>query len=286
MTATRLSLPYRLGLPAWAFPGWRGRYFPASATPLSSYVEVFNAVEGNTTFYRIPNRKTVAAWRAAVQGLDFQFCFKLPRTLTHERGKPHWDDLKTFLQAMEPLGEHLGPLLVQFPASVGPGDLGTLEALFSKLPSALRYVVEVRHPQFFIEPDLLLPLLNRYRLGRVVLDARALYRGNRAHPEVVAALHEKPHLPVLREVHNELAFLRLVLHPDPKYNARFVDEWVPRVAASIAKGYATYVMIHCPNNLHCPEFALRFHQALMQQPRMNGLAALPHWPIPQQGRLL
>ena len=60
------SLPYRLGLPAWAFAGWRGRYFTARPSQLASYARVFNAVEGNTTFYRTPDAATVTRWREAV----------------------------------------------------------------------------------------------------------------------------------------------------------------------------------------------------------------------------
>ena len=246
---------------------------------------MFNTVEGNTTFYRIPDASKVAAWRNAVAGTDFKFCFKLPRTVTHERS-PALDDLRVFLRAIEPMGDHIGPLLVQFPAGVGPEQLLRLKGLFSCLPRDFRCVVEVRHPRFFTQPRLLQPLLDDYRLGRVVLDTRALYEGNRTHPEVVDALHEEPGLPVLPEVYNGLAFVRLVLHPVRLYNQHYIEDWISRVADYVAKRYTTYVMIHCPNNLHCPEFALQFHNALMGYPGMGGLAAFKPWPVPQQGRLL
>ena len=282
---TGSPLPYRLGLPAWGFPGWKGRYFATQPTPLKGYAHVFNTVEGNTTFYRTPGTRTVRAWGAAVDGTDFRFCFKLPRTVTHER-RPAPEELQAFLSAIEPLGEYLGPLLVQFPAWVGPDQLPALDRLFARLPRDFRYVIEVRHPRFFAEPHLLEPLLERYALGRVVLDTRALYQGDRHHPEVAAALHQKPDLPVLPQVYNGLAFLRLVLHPDRHSNRPYIDEWALRVADYIDGRYTTYVMMHCPNNLHCPELALEFHQALMTRPNMRCLPALQPWPVPQQERLL
>ncbi len=278
-------MPYRLGLPAWSFPGWRGRYFGAQPTPLASYAEVFNAVEGNTTYYRTPDVKTVHVWRDAVAGTDFRFCFKLPRTITHERSAAS-EELRKFMNAIEPLGEYLGPLLVQFPAWIGPDRLHELEGLFDRLPQCHRYVLEVRHPRFFSEPSLLEPLLHHYGLGRVILDTQALYAGDRHHPEVVAARHQKPNLPVLPKIYNELVFLRLVLHPERRYNHRHIEEWAVRVADYIAAGWTTYVFIHCPNNLHCPELAVEFHRALVACAAMPGLAALPPWPVPQQAKLI
>ena len=34
------GLPYRIGLPAWAFPGWKDRYFPARPSALAGYARV------------------------------------------------------------------------------------------------------------------------------------------------------------------------------------------------------------------------------------------------------
>ncbi|MEJ2604085.1 MAG: DUF72 domain-containing protein [Gammaproteobacteria bacterium] len=133
------SLPYRLGLPAWAFPGWKGRYWEAQPTPLADYVRFFGTVEGNTSFYRIPDQKTVAAWADTVAGSDFEFCFKLPRTVTHEP-VPSTGDFDAFLRVIEPLGEHVGPFLVQFPAGAGPAELATMETS-SAMPS--RYAIPV-----------------------------------------------------------------------------------------------------------------------------------------------
>lgn len=276
---------YWLGLPAWAFDGWRGRYFPSAESPLKGYAQVFNTVEGNTTFYRTPDRAQVAKWAATFEHSAFRFCFKLPRAVTHER-RPDLDALRVFLRVIEPLGDHLGPLLVQFPASVGPEQLAEVGRLLDRIPHQFRRVLEVRHPRFFAEPGLLLPLLEQNRAARVVMDTRPLYEGDRDHPEVLAALHEKPDLPVLPEVHNDLAFVRLVLHPDHRQNGAYVEEWARRIAAYLERGCDSYMMIHCPNNLHCPEFAADFHRALRQQPGMSGLAPLPPWPVPQQAQLI
>ncbi len=283
MTDTRLS--YRLGLPAWAFPGWKGRYWSAEPTPLASYSALFGTVEGNTSFYRIPDPRTVAGWREAVADRDFHFCFKLPRSVTHERRRSD-EDLTAFLDAIEPLGEKLGPLLVQFPATTGPADLSAMDELFTRLSSRFRYAVEVRHPRFFTNPELLEPLIERHGCGRVTLDSRPLYGGDPDHPDVVDALHEKPDVPVLDAVYNDLAFVRLILHPDARYNGPCIEEWADRVARCLGRGQSVYMMIHCPNNLHCPPFARDFHEALRRRPGMQRLPGLAPWPLPQQATLL
>ena len=91
---------------------------------------------------------------------------------------------------------------------------------------------------------MLAPTLERYAAGRVVLDSRPLYEGDRSHPEVLDALHEKPDVPVSSTVYNDVAFIRLILHPDPDSNRRYIDEW-ERMSDRIGfwldrEGYATY----------------------------------------------
>ncbi len=278
-------MDYFLGLPAWGFPGWTGQYFPTPAgreTTLSLYSRVFNTVEGNTSFYRVPDSATVQRWKTAVEGTNFRFSFKLPRTLTHQ-AQADADDLRSFFSAMEHLGEHAGPFLFQLPASVGADDLPRLERLFAALPEQWDYVLELRHLDFFREPARVEPLLERYGAGRVMFDSRPIYQGDSEHPEVLAARHKKPDVPLLDTVYNDLAYVRLVLHPDATQNDGWVSEWLERCSAYLTAGHQLYFMMHCPNNQHCPEFAASFHEAL--RARVPGLNALAPWPLPQQSAL-
>lgn len=271
---------YFLGLPAWAFPGWKDRFFTDTPSRLTSYATVFNTVEGNTTFYRIPDRNTVLRWRDAVDGTDFRFCFKLPREVTHET-KPDLRSLDRFLDVIELLDDSLGPLLVQFPATVGPAELSNFKTVFAMLDGRRRFTVEVRHRAFFDAPDRLAPTLDRFSAGRVRLDSRPIFDGDRAHPELLDALHEKPDVPVLDEVYGDISLIRLILHPDISSNRPYIERWATRVANDLAAGVDTYMMIHCPNNLHCPPLAREFHEALRRQPGSD-LAPMPAWPVPQQ----
>ncbi len=279
-----MKLPYRLGLPAWGFAGWRDRYFADVPSRLASYARVFNAVEGNTTFYRIPDADTVARWRDAVNGQDFAFSFKLPREVTHDQ-RPDLAALDRFLDAIAPLGDHVGPLLVQFPASVDAAKLGRFDPVFDSVGARHRFVIEVRHRRFFTDPVELAPWLERYGAGRVVLDSRPLYLGDMSHPDVVRALHEKPDVPVVPAVYNGLAFVRLILHPDRVSNRPYLEEWADWAASYLADGVTTWMMIHCPNNLYCPSQAGEFHETLRRRVGDASMPALPPWPVPQQDSL-
>ncbi len=276
---------YHLGLPAWAFPGWKDTYFRDVPSRLASYAQVFNTVEGNTTFYRTPDERSVERWLEALEGRPFRFCFKLPRDVTHER-RPDMNALETFLDAIAPLDEYLGPLLVQFPAKTGPTDLDQLEPVLEAVADRHSLVIEVRHSAFFDEPELLEPALERHGAGRVMLDSRPIFEGNRQHPEVLSALHEKPDVPVLDTVYNDLAFVRLILHPDIVSNRPYIDEWADRTAGWLGAGVATYMMIHCPNNQHCPPLALDFHDTLRRNAGDAAVPPLAGWPVPQQQSLL
>ena len=279
------ELGYYLGLPAWAYPGWKGPFFPADKPALESYASVFNTVEGNTTFYGIPDDRTVDNWRAIVEGSDFRFCFKLPRSVTHER-RPSLSDLRTFFNRLEPLGDNLGPFMIQLPASVGSEQLPDLERLVERLPRRYRYVIEVRDRQLFEEPERLEPLLEEFGLGRVMLDSRPIYEGDRTHPEVLDALHEKPDVPVLDTVYNDIAFVRLILHPAIPSNSVYIDDWISRAARYLDHGHQLFMMIHCPNNQHCPGLAETFHTGLRRKLGEAHVQTLPAYPVPQQASLL
>ena len=251
---------------------------------LASYSSVFNAVEGNTTFYQIPDAITVNTWSETIDGSDFRFCFKLPRTITHQR-RPDMEMLALFLDRIAPLADNIGPFQLQFPKWVGMEHLRRLKPVFDAVASRHEAVIEVRSPELFTQPQLLEPLLNYYGFGRVMLDARALYQGNLQHPDVLSAVHKKPDVPVLNTVYNHLAYVRLILHPDDTDNERWIDEWAVQTAQWLSEGLAPHVMIHCPNNLYCPKFAERFHDALARV-ASTPMPAFPAWPVPQQGVLI
>src|SRR5690554_6106579 len=138
VTPTAPSPRLHLGLPMWANPDWRGTLYPPHGGGLEEYARVFGTVEGNTTFYSgAPRAETVAAW-ARQAPPDFRFCFKLPALLTHERRLAGVEaELDAFLEALSPLHDRLGPLMVQLPRDFGAEELPRLDALLARWPANL-----------------------------------------------------------------------------------------------------------------------------------------------------
>src|SRR5215510_9719987 len=72
----------RVGVAGWSYPDWRGRFYPRGQKPgeeLRFVSELFDAVEINTTFYRVPDRKLVERWAKAVEDRPgFLFTSKVP----------------------------------------------------------------------------------------------------------------------------------------------------------------------------------------------------------------
>jgi len=204
--------------------------------------------------------------------------------VTHQ-SQPDLADLKTLLTNTAVFGKNLGPFLLQFPEWVELSHLRKLKPVFDMVSMTASAVIEVRNQSFFNQPSLLEPLLGHYGFGRVILDSRPLYKGNVEHPEVVAAIHEKPDLPVLYSMYSQQILVRLILHPDGISNAHWIDVWARQTANWIDEGLVPCIMIHCPNNLHCPLFAEQFHREVRRYANVK-LPALPPSPVPRQGQLL
>jgi uncharacterized protein YecE (DUF72 family) len=272
---------YALGCPFWSFGGWNGGLYTRDARPgdrLTQYARVFNTVEGNTTFWSVPSARSVERWREAVPP-GFRFCFKVPREITHERMLLGADgELFRFLEALEPLRENLGPFLVQLPPAFGPRRLRDLEAFLDGLPETLHWAVELRHRAFYDDPvaageadDLLLEL----GCDRAIMDTRALRAGNPRHPEVLAALHKKPDLPLRPEPVGRRPMVRFVGHPEAAPNDATLDEWAERLAGWIAGGLEPYFFVHTASNLHTPQVARDLHRRIA---RRLDVGRLPDFP--------
>ena len=275
---------FHLGLPAWAFAGWRGRYLPARGPTLAAYGRYFSCVEGNTTFYSLPAPTLVARWRQELQtlppGRDFRFCFKLPRGITHDIGQPRAAVqrlIEEFFDRLAPLAPWLGPFMVQFPASVSVADLAVVDALLARLPRDRQYVVEARAPLLFTpEPaHTWRALLHRHDCARVILDSRPIHGDAPAHPDLAAAPFPKPNLALLLDEPGARVVVRLICHPLMSHNLPFMAQWRDVVAAWVTAGTDCFFMVHCPNDLHSPQLARAFHELIAPQ---LGLPALPPWP--------
>jgi uncharacterized protein YecE (DUF72 family) len=111
----------RVGPAGWSYQDWVGQVYPKPQPrgfdPLSYLAQYVDAIEINSTFYRIPDAKMTQGWVARVTTHpDFRFTAKLWQGFTHE-GTATAQDAAAFRQAMGPLQEagRLGAVLLQFP---------------------------------------------------------------------------------------------------------------------------------------------------------------------------
>ena len=269
---------YYLGGPGWAVKSWVGRLFPPGTKPadfLARYAEVFNAVEGNTTFYALPTPEMVARWNEQTPA-TFRFCFKFPRTITHDKLLVDTGEVATFLDRIAPLSDKLGPLFVQLPPRFSPDALGRLGAFLDALPRAYRYAVELRHELFFAageEEAEAAALLSDRGVDLVIMDARGLHASpNVDHADV---RQRKPKLPVVMRATGKHPFVRCVPHDDFAANVQFVKPWVAQVARWIADGLQPYFFMHAPDDTFAPENAYAFHAMLRE---VAPVGDLPPWP--------
>ncbi len=160
----------RIGTAGWSYADWKGPVYPATPPrhfdQLTFYSQHFNAVEVNSTFYRIPSAQVVAGWAARTPD-NFLFAIKLFRDLTHGDAPGDAATFKEFAAAIEPLraGGKLGCVLAQFPPTFRPDAdaFAYLSSLTDRLDDA-PIVVEFRH-RGWIEDDRLSEVLDHLSSG-------------------------------------------------------------------------------------------------------------------------
>ena len=280
---TDAHLPYYLGCPSWSENAWREGLYPQNARSadfLSLYAQVFNAVEGNTTFYAKPAPSTVERWAQSLPA-HFRFTAKFPREISHGGDlREQTQAVESFLQLLRPLGARVAPFWLQLPASFGPQRLAELVSFIDALERPL--AVEVRHPAFFAKGDaerVLNRLLMDRGVERICLDPRALFSCTSTDPAVLHAQAKKPKVPPRPAAFTQFPQVRFIGRPELEANDPYLVPWIEKVAGWIEEGRTPYVFLHTPDNHLAPELARRFHQQLSE--RLPGLPALPELHQPQ-----
>ncbi|MDP9689704.1 UNVERIFIED_ORG: uncharacterized protein YecE (DUF72 family) [Pseudomonas mohnii] len=270
-------LPYYLGCPSWSENAWRDYLYPAAARPadfLGLYCQVFNAVEGNTTFYASPSASTVQRWAEGMPA-HFRFTAKFPREISHGGDlREQLTAAETFTRLLSPLGERVAPLWLQLSKGFTPQRLPELAGFIDALQRPL--AVEVRHDEFFAKGEnerMLNRLLLDRGVERICLDPRALFSCTSTDPSVLHAQSKKPRVPPRPAAFTQLPQVRFIGHPQLEANEPFLLPWVEKIALWIEEGRTPYIFLHTADNVLAAKLAQRFHARLML--RLPGLPALP-----------
>ena len=148
-------MEYHLGCSGLSYVGWKGHFYPTDLDNrywLSYYSQIFDFVEIDSTFYRIPSSFMAGNWNKRTPD-NFKFAVKFPKIITHDKRLKDVDkDIERFYDAIEPLYDKILVFLVQLPPSLQIAEgLDLIKSLEYLLDPSFRYAIEVRHHSFFNE---------------------------------------------------------------------------------------------------------------------------------------
>ncbi len=223
------------GASGFSYATWKGRFYPktlAGARMLEYYAARLGGVEVNGSFYRMPPAATLERW-AATTPSSFRFCMKASRGLTYSAEAFDKVGLaRLFAERVAPLGERLGPVLLQFP----PTRRRTPELLDALLEALGRNVAcEFRHDSWFED------------------ETYAVIRA-RGGALVVTDEEKWPRAPLLQL--GRLAYFRL----RRGYTNRTLEPWIEEIGSAMQTHDDVHVYFkHDPQ---APRLALRVRTAL------------------------
>ncbi|SOD92778.1 DUF72 domain-containing protein [Spirosoma fluviale] len=163
-----------IGTSGWSYDHWQGVLYP-NPTPvgkrLDYYLQKFQTVELNSSFYHWPRQSTFANWEQRLPD-GFQLTVKAPRGLTHakklyapevwmERIKACWHELK----------QKRAILLVQL-APQQACDYDRLAYFLDQVPSWMRVSIEFRHPSW--NNDAIFTLLEQHQVAYCIMSGANL----------------------------------------------------------------------------------------------------------------
>lgn len=166
-----------IGCAKWGRTEWVGKIYPPKAKEkdfLEHYVHHYNSIELNATHYKVYGEAGIKKWTEKAKGLDFKFCPKMYQGVTH-RGSLKGKDFITneFFRGIVAFEEFLGPVFIQVSETFSPKRKEELFEFLSKLPTDLQFFMEVRHRDWFANPDIseeLFTKLAGMNIGAVITD--------------------------------------------------------------------------------------------------------------------
>jgi uncharacterized protein YecE (DUF72 family) len=234
-----------IGCSGWNYRDWRETVYPKGLPArrwLEHYATLFDTVEVNNTFYRLPAVSAVEGWVEQTPD-DFLFTVKASRYLTHmKRLTDMGPGVERFYERIEPLvaARKLGPVLWQLPGNFHRDD-DRLASAIDRLPAG-RHCFEFRHPSWFA--DDVYEVLREHGVALVIGD----------HPERPFQAHE---------LTADWTFIRFH-HGRRGRNGNYSDSELEDWAGRIADWRAEEEVFAYFNN-DWQAFAVRNAQALQRQ---------------------
>ncbi|XP_024535541.1 uncharacterized protein LOC112347966 isoform X4 [Selaginella moellendorffii] len=179
-----LAGEFRVGTSGYIYKHWRGVVYPRSSAQkdwFRLYTNLFDTVEINNTFYRLPERKVFQEWHDQAPE-NFCYALKYSRFGTHmKRLKDPENHVNLFLDRSVPLHATCGPVLVQLPPKFKL-ELERLKEFLHRLPTNIRWAVEVRDSRWLC--DDVYELLKQHNVALCIHDHEDIID---KHPKVITA---------------------------------------------------------------------------------------------------
>jgi uncharacterized protein YecE (DUF72 family) len=145
----------KVGCLSWTYPDWVGSFYNAGTKPadfISIYSRIFDIVEVDSTFYRVPSVATVKQWKEKTPD-DFTFTIKVPKAISHSaKGSDVSKEFAYFQKTMLNLGDKLGCIVLQMPPHFKyETGVERLRSFLSHLDPKLRCAVELRNKSWYNE---------------------------------------------------------------------------------------------------------------------------------------
>jgi uncharacterized protein YecE (DUF72 family) len=229
-----------IGTSGWHYGHWKGPFYPedlADSAMLAFYAEHFSTVEINNSFYRMPEKRTLAGWRDSVPD-GFVFAVKASRYITHmKKLRDAREPLSRFLDAVDTLGEKLGPVLFQLPPRWHL-NAERLVSFLDILPKDSRFAFEFRDSSWFTAG---------------VYDA--LLRSGAAF-----CIYDLDGRLSPKEVTSDMAYIRLHGPSGPyrgEYDKEVLAGWAEAFGSWVKQGKEVYCYFDNDEGGHAPNDALR-----------------------------
>jgi uncharacterized protein YecE (DUF72 family) len=183
----------RVGTSGWSYDHWAEVLYPPGLRPshrLGHYVQEFDTVELNASFYRWPRDATFQKWRTELPR-GFAMSVKAHRGLTHYRRLSSPDVwIERFERGWQLLNDRISAILVQLHPEQHRDD-ARLDDFLSSVPKPLRIAVELRHPSW--DDPTVYGLLEKYDASYVVTSGAGMRCVPRATSNLVyVRLHGPP----------------------------------------------------------------------------------------------
>ena len=161
-----VSLNIFAGTSGWSYDQWADTFYPhglRSGRYLKYYSTRYNAVEIDSTFYRIPDDQTILKWMKLTHE-NFKFCPKMFRGVTHDLRLENTEKIiDDFIKKIALFGKRLGITLVQMPPSLKYKNVKLMKDFIECLPQGFAFSFEFRDNSWF--NDEINSLLSDYGMG-------------------------------------------------------------------------------------------------------------------------